>query len=186
MKHGIQQLVISKRNPQHQKQCGILVHVQKTSSAKRLLVRGEVDSYCHWQRRRRETADVLGENESARKMKKSDRSVSKLKQQVARSEKDPRFAAADRNFVASIEYRCTSLSTPGSRLKSLGQQSSSPSICLIFTRRLLPRDHDQRRNWPHTERRQKVSDATSKKVSGRRFKTRSVGLVEAETFFCLA
>ena len=74
---------------------------------------------------------------------------------------------------------------PGSRVKSLGQQSRS-SLCLIFTRRLLSRDRDRRRNWPRTERRQKVSEAKSKKVSGRRFKTRSVGLVEAETFFCLA
>ena len=35
------------------------------------------------------------------------------------------------------------------------------------------------------ERRQKLSDAKSIKVTGRRFKTRSVGLVEAETFFPL-
>ena len=70
----------------------------------------------------------------------------------------------------------------------MGQQSRSPSLCLIFTRRLLSlsRDCDRRRNWPQTELRQKVLDAKSKKVSGRRFKTRSVGLVEAETFFCLA
>ena len=45
----------------------------------------------------------------------------------------------------------------------LGQQSRSPSLCLIFTRRLLSRDRDRRRNWPHTERRQKVSEAKSKK-----------------------
>ena len=51
----------------------------------------------------------------------------------------------------------------GSRLKSLGQQSRSPSLCLIFTRRLLSRDRDRRRNWPCTERRQKVSDVKSKK-----------------------
>ena len=49
------------------------------------------------------------------------------------------------------------------RLKSLGQQSRSPSLCWIFTRRLLSRDRDRRRNWPRTERRQKVSDAKSKK-----------------------
>ena len=48
------------------------------------------------------------------------------------------------------------------------------------------RDRDRRRDWPRTERRQKVSDAKSKKSSGWRFKTQSVGLVEAETFFCLA
>ena len=78
------------------------------------------------------------------------------------------------------------LYAPGSWLKSLGQQSRSPSVCLIFTRRLLSRDRDRRRNWPRTERSQKVSDANLKKVSGRRFKTRSVGLVEAETFYCLA
>ena len=32
----------------------------------------------------------------------------------------------------------------------------------------------------------KYRTRSRKKVSGRRFKTRSVGLVEAETFFCLA
>ena len=37
------------------------------------------------------------------------------------------------------------------------------SLCLIFTRRLLSRDCDRRRNWLRTERRQKVSDAKSKK-----------------------
>ena len=65
----------------------------------------EVDRYCHWNRRRQETADLLGENESAKKKKekKTDMSVSKLKQQVARSENDARFAAADTNYVASIE-----------------------------------------------------------------------------------
>ena len=52
-----QRLVISKRNPQHRQQCGDLVHVLKTSSAKRLSVLGEVDRYCHWHRHRRETAD---------------------------------------------------------------------------------------------------------------------------------
>ena len=42
------------------KEGGILVHAQKTSPVqKRLLVRGELDIYCHWHwpRRRRETAD---------------------------------------------------------------------------------------------------------------------------------
>ena len=55
---------------------------------KRLLVRGELDRYCHWPRHRRETADSLGENEPAKKIKKTDMSVSKLKQEVARSEYD--------------------------------------------------------------------------------------------------
>ena len=54
-KRVIERLVIFKCNPQHREQCGILVHVQKTSSAKRLLFRGEVDRY--WHHRRRETAD---------------------------------------------------------------------------------------------------------------------------------
>ena len=35
--------------------------------------------------------------------------------------------------------------------------------CLIFTVRLLPCSRDRRRNWPRTERRQKVSDAKSRK-----------------------
>ena len=47
----------------------------------------------------------------------------------------------------------------------------------------LSRDRDRRRNWPRTERHQKVSDTKSKKVSSRHFKTRLVRLVEAETFF---
>ena len=39
-----------------------------------------------------------------KKIKKTGMSVSKLKQEVARSEYDARFAAADRNHVASIEH----------------------------------------------------------------------------------
>ena len=39
-------------------------------------------------------------------------------------------------FRRSSTERRTSLRAPGSRLKSLGQQSRSPSLCLIFTRRL--------------------------------------------------
>ena len=38
----------------------------------------------------------------------------------------------------------------------------------------------------HAQNAKKFPTRSRKKVSGRRFKTRSVGLVEAETFFCLA
>ena len=51
-------------------------------------------------------------------------SVSKLKQEVARSENDAQIAAADRNRVASIEWHRTSLHAPVSRLKSLGHTHS--------------------------------------------------------------
>ena len=145
---------------------------------KRLLIRGEVDKYCHWHRRRRETADQLGENESTKKMKKTYMSVSKLKQQVTRSENDARFAAADRNRVASIEKRRTSLSASESRLKSLDQQSRSPSLCLIFTRRLLSRDSRRAIDNATGHARsgtKKYRTRSRKRVSGRRFKTRSVG-----------
>ena len=70
---------------------------------KKASVRGEVDRYCHCHRRRRETAGSLGENESAKKMRKTDKSVSKLKQQVSKKRNLARFAAADKNRVASIE-----------------------------------------------------------------------------------
>ena len=90
-------------------------------------------------------------------------SVSKFKQQVLKKRNYARFAAADKNRVASIKQRHTSPRAPGSWLKSLGQQSRSPSPCLIFTRLFLSRDRDRRRNWPRTERSQKVSDAKSKK-----------------------
>ena len=55
--------------------------------------------------------------------KKTDMSVSKLKQEVARSDYDARFPAADRNRVASIENCVAHLFTHldrGPRLKSLG------------------------------------------------------------------
>ena len=153
------------RNTESREQCGVLVHVQKTSSAKGHFVHGEVDRYCHWHRHRRETADYLGENESAKKMKKTVHVSFEVEaaSRTTRSENDARFAAADRNRVASIELRRTSLRVPGSPLKSLGQQSRSPCRCLIFTRRLLSRDRDRRRNWPRMERRQKVSEAKAKK-----------------------
>ena len=77
----------------------------------------------------------------------------------------------------------------GSRLKNLGQQSRSPSLCLIFTRRLL--SHDCKRRWTtqlatHGAAPKSIGREVEKKVSGRRFKAQSVGLVEPETFFCLA
>ena len=93
-------------------------------------------------------------------------SVSKLKQQVSKKRNDTRFAAADKIALrrsSSVAHMHLHSRAPGSWLKSLGQQSRSPSLCLIFTRRFLSRDRDRRRNWQRTERRQKVSDAKSKK-----------------------
>ena len=91
-------------------------------------------------------------------------SISKLKQQVARSENDadllqPTEIALRRSSVAHVHLHARL----GSRLKSLGQQSRSPSSCLIFTCRLLSHDRDRRHNWQRMERRQKVSDEKSKK-----------------------
>ena len=45
-------------------------------------------------------------------------SVSKLKQQVSKKRNDTRFAAADKNRVASIELRRATRRAPGSRLKA--------------------------------------------------------------------
>ena len=94
-------------------------------------------------------------------------SVSKLKQEVARSEYDARFAAADsKSRCIDRVLRRTSLHAPGSGLKSLGhsQDLLPQALCLIeVTFRLLSCGRDRRRNWPRTERRQKVSDAKSKK-----------------------
>ena len=169
---------------------GIPVHVQKTSSAKRfLLSAGEVDRFCHWHRRRGETAISAGQDRIGQKMKKTDMSVSKLKQQVARIENDARYVAADSLWIAfrrSSSAAHPYVRSPGLRLKWVNSQDLLPFAWFLLVDLSLSRDCDRRRNWPQTERRQNVSDAKSKKVSGRRFKTRSVGLVEAETFFCLA
>ena len=79
------------------------------------------------------------------------------------------------------------LQAPESRLKSLGQQSRSRSLCLIFTRRTFLSRLLSTTQLAHARNGAKNYRTRSrKKVSGRRFKTRSVGLVEAETFFCLA
>ena len=89
--------------------------------------------------------------------------ITKLKQQVARSENDAdllqptEIALRRSSSVAHLHARL------GLRLKSLGQQSRSPSLCLIFTCRLLSHDRDRRHNSQRTERRQKVSDEKSKK-----------------------
>ena len=160
---------------------------------KRLLVRLELDRYCHWPRRRGETADKLGENESAKKNKKNygpiDMSVSKLKLEVARSEYDARFAAADRNRVASIEYCVAHLFTHLDR-----GSKAWVTVNISFPRPFawfLPFDFslavaiDDATSHAQSGAK-KYRTRSRKKVSGRRFKTRSVGLVEAQTFFCLA
>ena len=77
--------------------CHIFAHAQKTPSANRLLVHRKVDRYrhriCHWW----ETADYVGEDESANK---KGRFIGlKLKQEAARSKHDTQFATADRNSV---------------------------------------------------------------------------------------
>ena len=57
-----------------------------------------------WHSHRREIADSWARTNRPKKMKKTDMSVSKLKlKQVARSENEAQFAAADRNRVESIE-----------------------------------------------------------------------------------
>ena len=90
-------------------------------------------------------------------------SISKLKQQAARNENDAdllqptEIVLRRSSSVAHLHARL------GSRLKNLGQQSRSPSLCLIFTCRLLSPDSDRRHNSQRTERRQKVSDEKSKK-----------------------
>ena len=139
---------------------------RRMSSAKRLFVRGEVDRYTA-------TGITVDEkqlnswartNRSKNKNNRSiDMSISKLKQQVARSENDAdllqptEIALRRSSSVAHLHARL------GSRLKNLGQQSRSPSFCLIFTCRLLSHDRDRQHNWQRTERRQKVSDEKSKK-----------------------
>ena len=101
-------------------------------------------------------------NRAKKKMKKTNMSVSTLKQQVARSENDARFAAADRNRVASDRV-ASHISTYWIAAQKPGSTVKISFPCLIFTRRLLSRDRDRRCNWPHTERRQKYRTRSRKK-----------------------
>ena len=116
-------------------------------------------------------------------------SVSKLKQQVARSEYDARFAGADRNRVASIEYCVAHLFTHldrGSKAWVTVKISFPEPFAwfLPFHFSLAVAIDDATGHGRSGAK--KYRKRSRKKVSGRRFKTRSVGLVEAETFFCLA
>ena len=113
-------------------------------------------------------------------------SVSNLKQEVARSEYDARFAAADRNRVASIENCVAHLFTHLDR-----GSKAWVTVKISFPRRFawfLPFDFslavaiDSATGHARSGAK-KYRTRSRKKVSGRRFKTRSVGLVEAETFF---
>ena len=100
---SVQRLVISKRNPQHVASLstcrrrpllkGFLSAGKLTDSATGIAV--YVDE--------KQLISAGQERIGQKKMKNIDMSVSKLKQQVARSENDARCAAADRNHVPSIE-----------------------------------------------------------------------------------
>ena len=91
---------------------GIPVQVLETSSAKRLLVRGEVDRFCHWHRRRRETADYrLARTNRPKKMKKTDMSVSKLKQQASRKKRKWCTMRCNRQKSRSVDRVASHIST---------------------------------------------------------------------------
>ena len=78
--------------------------MQKTSSAKRLPVRGEVDSRILPLASPLTRNSCLAGRERIGQKNEKDRHVSsKLKQQVSKKRNDTRFAAADKNRVAAIE-----------------------------------------------------------------------------------
>ena len=81
------------------------------------------------------------------------------------------------------------LYAPGPRLKRVNQQSRSPSLNWLdfysSTSLMRSRAIDDATDHARSDAK-KYRTRSRKKVSGRCYKTRSVGLVEAETFFCLA
>ena len=164
-KRVIQRLVISKRSPQDRKQCGILVHVEKTSSAKRLLVRGEVERYCHWHGRRLETADQLGENESSKKERKRPtfqfQSWSRKPQEAKMMHDLLRPAEITMRRSSSAAHIYAHLD---SRLKRLvNSQGPFPLRDFYSSTSLVISRSRSTDNWPRTERRQKVSGAKLEK-----------------------
>ena len=110
-KRVFQRLVISRRTPQHAHR--EQYNVASSSTCRRCPLQKEFLSAG----KLTDTATGIAVDEKQlicwartnrpKKMKKTDMSVSKLKQQVARSENDARFPAADKNCVASIRLRLT-------------------------------------------------------------------------------
>ena len=149
----------------------IVIHTQKTLSANGFLSTGKLTDTAlssSWTR----TSWLHGRRQIGKKnkYKKSDNvsfEVEAASLQAARSEHDARFAVADKKSQ-SVNLRLSSvvdLRALGSRLKSLRQQPRSPSLRLIHTSSLYavfsrPRSTTQ---LATNERRQKISDAKSKK-----------------------
>ena len=203
----IQRLVISKRNPQH---VASPSKCRRRPLQKGFLSAGKLQRakhrrpslpfpsflsrqpkprpgiFCHWHRRRRETAEQRwARTDRPKKWKRPTCQFQSWssKSQEAKMMRDV-LQPTEIAFRRSSSVAHASLREPGSWLKCLGQQSRSPLLDLYSSISLSRlRSMTQLAAWNGAK---KYRRRSRKKVSGRRFKTRSVGLVEAETFFCLA
>ena len=153
----------------------------------------ELDRYCHWPRHRRETADKLGENESAKKIKK-DLYVSFEVEAGTRNKRIWCTICCMQPTAWIALHQSSTASHISSRTWIAAQKPGRVWVTISFPRPFawfLPFDFSLAvaindatgHAWSGAK---KYRTRSRKKVSGRRFKTRSVGLVEAETFFCLA
>ena len=165
---------------------GIPVHAQKTSSAKRLLVRGEVDRFCHWHHRRRETADYRWARTN--RPKKWKRPTCQFRSWSSKSQEakmmhdvlQPTEIALRRSSrVAHLYARLDRCSKAW-----VNSQDLLPFAWFLLVDFSLEIAIDDATGHTRSGAK-KYRTQSRKKVSGHCFKIRSVWLVEAQTF-CLA